>query len=110
MEIIYNNAFILLSFINILSLFMIDYSYGSLIIYFNSISMNYILYKDFYFEIKNKYSNINFIFLPKYYPSNRTFNKYLLYTNISFIFSGIILLTIDFWLNNYNGVKYESYL
>ena len=109
MEIIYNNVFILISFTNIISLFIIDYSYISLIIYFNSLSLNYILYKDFYFEIKNKYSNINFIFLQNYYPSNRTFNKLIMFTNISFIFSGLILLVIDFWLNKFNGFKNESF-
>ena len=110
MQIIYNNAFILLSILNTISLFIINHSYISLIIYFNSISLNYILYKDFYFEIKNKYSNINFLFLPNYYPSNRTFNKYVMFTNISFLYCGLIILSTDFWLNHYIGIKNESFV
>jgi len=110
MKFIYNNAFIFLSLINVILLFIIDYSYISLLIYLNSISLNYILYKDFKFEIKNKYSNINFIFLPNYYPSNRTFNKYIMLTNVSIIYSLLVILSIDFWLNQYKGIKNESYI
>jgi hypothetical protein len=109
MQIINKNLFILVSIINSISLFMIDYSYLSLFIYLNSLSLNYILYKDIKFEIKNKYSNINFLFLPNYYPSNRTFNKYLIIINSSVIYIGSILLCCDYWLNNYKGIKNESY-
>jgi hypothetical protein len=94
---------ILLSFVNFISIFLIDYNYASLFLYLNSLSINYIIFKDFYFEIKNKYSNINFLLMPNYYPSNRTINKYILYTNCSIIISAVHYIAIDFWMNDYNG-------
>ena len=94
---------ILLSVINFISLFVIEYNYSSLFLYLNSLSINYIIFKDFYFEIKNKYSNINFILMPNYYPSNRTINKYILYTNCGIIISAVHYISIDFWMNDYNG-------
>ena len=78
MLIIYKNAFIMVSIINVIALSIIDFSYLSLLMYLNSLNLNYILYKDVKFEKKYKYSNINFLFSPNYYPSNRTFNKYLI--------------------------------
>ncbi len=108
-ETIYNNAFIIVAIVNFISLFIINHNYFSLFVYLNSISLNYILYKDFYFEIKHKYSNINFIFLPNYYPSNRTINKYTIFTNITIIYVNVIILCYDFWLNNFIGFKYESF-
>jgi hypothetical protein len=65
------------------------------------------MYKDLYFEIKNKYSNINFILMPNFYPSNRTYNKCIWYTNTIFIYSGIILYCYDFWMNKYNRSNYD---
>jgi len=97
----YNHVFILLLIVNISAIFIMDYTYISLFIYFNSISINYIMYKDLYFEIKYKYSNINFVLMPNYYPSNRTFYKYIKYINISFIYTGLSFYCIDFWINHH---------
>ncbi len=105
----YNNLFILLIFINSITICIMDYNYISIFLYLNSISINYILYKDFYFEIKHKYSNINFVLMPNYYPSNRTINKFILYTNIFIIYSGLLFICIDFWINKYEGMNITSY-
>ena len=105
----YNNVFILLSFINIISIFVMNYNYVSLFVYLNSLSLNYIMFKNFYFEIKNKYSNINFLLMPNYYPSNRNINKFFWYTNIMFIFSGLSFICIKFWMNEYEGMNITSY-
>ena len=106
----YNNIFILLSIINIIIPFLINYScYFSLFLYCNTISFNYIMYKDFYFEMKNKYSNINFILMPNYYPSNRTYNKIIWYINILFIYSSVLLYCFDFWINHYNGFNNNTF-
>jgi hypothetical protein len=67
------------------------------------------MYKDFYFEMKNKYANINFIIMPNYYPSNRTYNKITWYINISCIYSTLITYCIIFWINDYKGIYYDLY-
>lgn len=79
-----------------------DYSYISFFLFLNSISINYIMYKDISFGHKYKYSNINFELMPNYYPSNRTLTKYIKYINISCIYTGLSLYCIDFWINHYN--------
>ncbi len=103
-----NDMVILLSFINIITLFVIDYNYSSLFLYLNSLSINYIIFKDFYFEIKHKYSNINFVLMPNYYPSNRTLNKYILYSNCGIIISGVHYISVDFWMNEFKGFNIIS--
>ncbi len=103
-----NDMVILLSFLNIITLFVIDYNWSSLFLYLNSLSINYIIFKDFYFEIKHKYSNINFVLMPNFYPSNRTLNKYILYTNCGIIISGVHYISIDFWMNHFKGFNIIS--
>ncbi len=100
---------ILLSVINFITIFIMDYTYISLFLYFNAICINYIIFKDFYFEIKNKYSNINFILMPNYYPSNRTINKYILHTNCGILISGVNYICVDFWMNDFDGFVIISY-
>ena len=105
----YNQLFILVSLINILFFFVIDYNnYTALFMYFNSLSINYIIYKDIYFEIKNYRSNINFMIMPKFYPSYRNLTKYIWFLNSLSIFMCTIKLCCDFWLYHFEGFTFNK--
>jgi hypothetical protein len=41
--------------------------------------------------------------MPNYYPSSRNISKYIWYTNILFIISGLIQISYNFWMYTFNG-------
>jgi hypothetical protein len=107
----YNQLFILVSLINMFFLFLVDYkNFLSLFMFLNSLSINYIIYRDIYFEIKNHRSNINFTLMPKYYPSYRNLTKFIWFLNSIAIFSSTIKLCVDFWMYQYEGFAFNKSL
>ena len=98
----YNQLFILVSLINIFFAFIINYNeIFSLFLYINSLSINYIIYRDIYFEIKNYNSRINFTIMPKYYPSYRNITKLIWFLNFISIFICTTKLCYDFWIYHF---------
>jgi hypothetical protein len=97
---------LLTSSINILLIFIMNYDIISIFILLNLLSINLILLNDIYFEIKNKFTHINFNFMPKFYPSFRTSLNYLWYLNIISLSSGVVFTCFDFWMNNFQVFKF----
>jgi hypothetical protein len=95
----YNKIFILVCFINVIITFIIDYTnYIALLIYINSLSINFIMLKDIHFEIKNHYSHINFYIMYNFYPSYRNNFKILWCINSLCIFIGALFTCYNFWM------------
>lgn len=99
----YNKIFILVCFINAILTFIIDYTnYIALLIYINSLSINFIMLKDIHFEIKHHYSRINFDIMYNFYPSHRTNFKILWFINSLCIFIGAVLVCYNFWISEFD--------
>lgn len=104
----YNKLFIIISITNVLLTFIIDYQYSSLLIYFNSLSINLLMFNDIYFEIKHHNSHINFTLVPKFYPSFRKYLNIIWHINSVSIISRLLYICYDFWTNHFDGFIFHN--
>lgn len=102
----YCKVSILASVVNIIMFLFIQFDYSFLLIYFNSICLNLIMFYDIYFEMK--YHRINFEINSKYYPSNRKYLKMLWNFNILSIIGGSSYICYNFWINTFNGFTFTN--